>query len=468
MSHTCNISNIRNTLETSVAQTNLAARTARAAALAASAAIAATTLSAIPAAADERHRVSDGDTVSAIAARYDSSVRAIIEANNLNSRGLIIVGQDLTIPTSTSTSTSTSTAQASDSHTVVSGDTVWNLARSHGTTVSAIVSANGLDSRATIKPGQVLKMPGSSAGSSSAKKSPSSAASTASHTVRAGDTVWDLARHYGTSVSAISSANGLNSSSTIRIGQGLKIPGATAAGAVPASSSTSSSASKTAGVKDYSGTTQQYTVASGDTLARIADRFKVSVSAIVSANAIKNPSMIRIGQKLTIPGGAPTGLVGDTFLGRTYAPSVVGAANQNKATLNAMDVPSRAQMQQMIIDTANRMGVDPALAQAVAYQESGFNMRAVSPANAVGAMQVIPATGEWASGLVGRKLDLLNPQDNVTAGVAVLRQLQRDGRALEIAIAGYYQGETGVRKYGMHADTKRYVASVLALMSRFS
>lgn len=452
-----------------MASTNLPTRTARAAALAAAAAIAATALSALPAAADERHRVADGDTVSALAARYGSSVRAIIDANDLSSRGLIVIGQSLTIPTASASSS----ASPSGTYTVSEGDTVWGIARQHGTTVSAIISANNLDSRATIRPGQALTVPGGGSAapvaksSGAAESSGSSKPSTLTHTVGAGDTVWGLARRHGTSVSAIVSANGLDSRAIIRTGQSLKIPGAVAAGAAPASAPSSSHATDT-NLTEFGGATQQYTVASGDTLARIANRFGVSVSAIVSTNAIKNPSLIRSGQRLTIPGGAPTGLVGDTFLGRTYASDVVGAANQNKATLNAMDVPSRARMQQMIVDTANSMGVDPALAQAVAYQESGFNMRAVSPANAVGVMQVIPSAGQWASDLVGRDLDLLDPQDNVTAGVAILRQLQRDGRALETAIAGYYQGETGVRKYGMHADTKRYVASVLALKSRFS
>ncbi|WP_062133425.1 lytic transglycosylase domain-containing protein [Demequina aestuarii] len=448
-----------------MAPTSPSVRTARTAAFATAAAIAATTFAAMPAAADERHRVSDGDTVGALAVRYDSTVRSIIDANGLNSRAVIIVGQTLTIPTDSDAAAIT----ASGSHTVAPGDTVWDLARRYGTTVSAIITANGLDSRAIIRDGQKLAIPGGGTATpvSSTVTIASSTTDALRHTVAGGDTVWDLARRYGTSVSSIVRANGLDSRAIIREGQSLTIPGATAVGDAPASAPASSVATDK-NLAEFGGTTQQYTVASGDTLARIATRFGVSVSSLVSANAIKNPSVIRVGQSLTIPGGVPTGLVGDTFLGRTYSAGVVGAANQNKATLNAMDVPSRAQMQQMIITTAQQMGVDPALAQAVAYQESGFNMRAVSPANAVGAMQVIPTTGEWASDLVGRDLNLLDPQDNVTAGVAVLRHLQRDGRALETAIAGYYQGESGVRKYGMYADTKRYVASVLALRGRFS
>lgn len=92
----------------------------------------------------------------------------------------------------------------------------------------------------------------------------------------------------------------------------------------------------------------------------------------------------------------------------------------------------------------------------------------VSPANAIGTMQVIPGTGVWASDLVGRRLDLLKPQDNVTAGVAVLAALLARAKNEDEAIAGYYQGLASVRARGMFEDTKSYVASVQAHRKRFA
>jgi soluble lytic murein transglycosylase-like protein len=114
------------------------------------------------------------------------------------------------------------------------------------------------------------------------------------------------------------------------------------------------------------------------------------------------------------------------------------------------------------------MGVDPSLALAFAEQESGFNQRAVSPANAIGTMQVIPSSGEWASDLVGRKLNLLDPYDNATAGVAIIRQLTKTSKDLDHAIAGYYQGQYSVSKNGMFDDTKSYVESIKAHQKNFS
>jgi soluble lytic murein transglycosylase-like protein len=123
-------------------------------------------------------------------------------------------------------------------------------------------------------------------------------------------------------------------------------------------------------------------------------------------------------------------------------------------------------MQGIVIEAAKSLGVDPALAQAIAYQESGFDQRQVSPANAIGTMQVIPSTGNWASQLVGRTLDLLTPNDNATAGVAVLAALLAQAPESD-AIAGYYQGLGSVRKNGMYDDTRRYVANVQTLKVRF-
>lgn len=113
------------------------------------------------------------------------------------------------------------------------------------------------------------------------------------------------------------------------------------------------------------------------------------------------------------------------------------------------------------------MGVDPRLALAFAHQESGFNHRSVSPANAIGAMQVIPSSGQWASDLVGSKLNLLDPYDNATAGIAIIRSLVRTSKTLDVAIASYYQGQYSVTQHGMYADTLGYVRSVKANMAMF-
>lgn len=95
------------------------------------------------------------------------------------------------------------------SYTVKSGDSLWSIARRYGTTVDAIKRANGLTSD-VLQIGQVLQIP-------------VSGSPYVEYTVRSGDTLWDLARTYGTTVNAIKQANGLTSD-VLRIGQVLRIP----------------------------------------------------------------------------------------------------------------------------------------------------------------------------------------------------------------------------------------------------
>ncbi|UJP39206.1 LysM peptidoglycan-binding domain-containing protein [Cellulomonas palmilytica] len=349
-------------------------------------------------------------------------------------------------------------AHADDSYTVRDGDTVSHIATRTGSSIAAITRANALADPSRIRAGQVLTIP--SATSRSTARTPSAPPQAARHVVRAGETVSGIAARTGTTVRAIIAANHLRADGLIIEGQTLTIPG-TGSGAAPrARTSTPSST---------------YTVRAGDTVSAIAARFGTSVSAVVSANGLGPNAMIRIGQTLRVGGTASSSpapttgrpLVGSTFEGRTYARDVVDAANANKRALLAAGVPSKAQMQAKVAATARAYGLDPALAQAIAFQESGFNHTAVSPANAIGTMQVIPSSGDWASSIVGRQLNLLDPDDNVTAGVVILRALVRMSPDLPSAIAGYYQGAASVRKYGMFSDTRRYAANVQTLMARF-
>lgn len=121
----------------------------------------------------------------------------------------------------------------------------------------------------------------------------------------------------------------------------------------------------------------------------------------------------------------------------------------------------------MVADTARRLGVDPSLALAFAMQESSFRQDVTSSAGAIGTMQVMPTSGEWASQLVGRPLNLRNTQDNITAGVAIISALLATSPSKEIAIASYYQGQYSVMNRGMYEDTKAYVVSVLRYQTTF-
>jgi N-acetylmuramoyl-L-alanine amidase len=361
-------------------------------------------------------------------------------------------------------------ASAPDEYTVERGDTVSAIAGKFGLDTNAVLSQNNLRANTTIYPGQKIKLGGEAPAPDAQPDAPASTGS--SHTVVPGDTLGAIAARHGVQLSEVLGWNGLNVDSTIYPGQEIQLgAGSTASSpAAPAPVLPASSPSAPA--------SGSYTIKAGDTLSGIAARHGVRLADVLAANQLTMSTAIYPGQKLVLDGGsiapassqpvaAVTSLVPSTFLGFTYPDAVVNSANENKALLNAAPVPSREQTKSIVADTARRMGVDVSLALAFAYQESGFNQRAVSPANAIGTMQVIPSSGQWASDLVGRQLNLLDPYDNVTAGVAIIRQLVSSSSDLESAIAGYYQGQYSVSTNGMFEDTKQYVASVLAHQQAF-
>lgn len=322
-------------------------------------------------------------------------------------------------------------AQAPGEITVAAGDSVWSLATKHGVTVTELMKANKIPAHAMVRPGDRLAIPGQQDEASETKpaqtepaEKPEPKAPTARHTIASGDTIWDLAAKHGVSVLELQEANGLTASSLLRPGQALKIPG-------------SRSAPK----------------------ADDAAHAPAAASAPEPAPKTKAPAA---------PNATPMPAVGDTFAGRTYPQHVVDSANKHHAELQRRDLPSQQAVQSMIRETAESMGVDPKLALAHAAQESGFQQGVVSPADAVGTMQVIPSAGEWASSLVGRDLDLLDTQDNITAGVAIIKELQDKAPSKHMGIGAYYQGLHGVKTYGLFSDTKDYVRAVTAQEKRFA
>lgn len=279
----------------------------------------------------------------------------------------------------------------------------------------------------------------------------STAAAPSVITVQPGDTLWGLAREHGTSVSELQRLNGLGGSGTIYAGRTLTVSG---------------------GGSGATGGGRTHTVAAGDTLSQLAVTYGTSTRALTEANGLASSGLIRIGATLTIPGGGSGGSGGalapeTSNAGVTIPDRVRASVAQNRATLAARSHPSKAAVQDLVAATARANGVDPSLALAVAFHESGFQQRVVSPVNAIGVMQVLPSTGEGVSRSIGRDLDLLDVRDNITAGVVLLKQLLRSTGSTDAALAGYYQGLGSVAKRGRLPQTDAYIANITALRSRF-
>jgi len=368
-------------------------------------------------------------------------------------------------------------------YTIVRGDTVSAIAGRFGLDTGEILKLNNLQANTIIYPGQKLKLSGSPAPAAPAPAPAAAPAAPApgagaTYTVKSGDTLGAIAARHNVALSDIFTWNNLTMRSIIYPGQKIKVGGGSAP--APAAPAPAAPAPAAALANTSAPATGSYTIKAGDTLSAIASRNGVKLSDLLSANKLSMTTIIYPGSKLVIPGGsgqpaaqpaapqpAAAPLVPSSFLGFSYPAAVVSSANENKALLNASPVPSREEMKNIVADTARRMGVDTSLALAFAFQESGFNQRAVSPANAIGTMQVIPSSGQWASDLVGRKLNLLDPYDNAAAGVAIIRQLLATSKDQDTAIAGYYQGQYSVSKYGMYDDTKAYLAAIKAHQKNF-
>ena len=272
------------------------------------------------------------------------------------------------------------------------------------------------------------------------------------YTVRRGDTLGEIAKRTGTSVPVLVRANHLPAhGNTVYAGVALRIP------------------VKAPVVRRVA---VVHTAHTGDSLWKLAHRYRTTIPALVKANGLRT-TVIQPGQRLRVgtrtvvvrKGSGPTATASNTFAGRTYSAAVVDAAAGNRSALARRDLPSRDGMRRLITRTAQQYGVPAELALAVSWQESGWRQDRVSVANAIGAMQVVPTTGAWVSQVLGRRLDLLDPHDNVTAGVVLLQILLRQANERD-SVAGYYQGLASVRRNGLFADTKQYVASVAAIKSR--
>lgn len=352
------------------------------------------------------------------------------------------------------TSDTSIAAEAARQHTVRADETAHDIASRYRISEKALLSRNSLTSTDLIHPGQRLTIPEKSsastskASSSATKKRAARTGSTRSYTVRGGDTLTGIAARHDMSVDRLRSLNDLEHGH-IHAGEKLRVTGKAAK---PTKRTTSRPAS-----------TSTHTVRTGETLSGIAVRHDMSIPRLAKLNDLSPSDHLQPGKKLKVTSSTKAKSPKssrNTFAGRTYSDEVVKAADRNRATLSARSTPSRSETKASVTRIARQHGVDPSLALAISYQESGWDHGQVSVANAVGTMQVIPSSGEWASQMAGRELDLLEPEDNITAGVLLLKTLTQQASSTSDAIAGYYQGLASVEDNGMYSDTKQYVASV--------
>ena len=195
---------------------------------------------------DMYYTVIKGDSLYSIAKKFNTTVDALKDANNLTNNNLAI-GQILIIP---------SKEETNGNYTVQAGDTLYKIANKFNTTVDEIKKFNNLDSN-TLSIGQVLKIP-------------EVIESNNIYTVVKGDNLYSLAKKFDTTQDEIMKLNNLTSN-LLSIGQKLIIPT----------------------------NNQLYTVQKGDSLWSIAKKYNTSVNEIKSKNNLTS-NLLSIGQKLKI------------------------------------------------------------------------------------------------------------------------------------------------------------------------
>lgn len=158
------------------------------------------------------YTVKSGDSLWSIANRFNTTVAEIKQLNNLNTNALQ-VGQVLKLPTGNENTNN----NQGNTYTVKSGDSLWSIARKYDTSVSELQNLNNLSST-ILQVGQVLKVPQSSSNNEN------SSANT--YVVKSGDSLWSIANRFGTTVDELMRVNRLNSN-ILSIGQVLTLPGNT-------------------------------------------------------------------------------------------------------------------------------------------------------------------------------------------------------------------------------------------------
>jgi LysM repeat protein len=335
-------------------------------------------------------------------------------------------------------------ASAGVSHLIVPGETLSGIAAVNGLSAAQLAGANGLPADAFVIAGRSLIIPPRGAPAPAAAATP---APLGGYRVRLGDSLSAIAAEHGVSLTQLAAVNGLSAAGTLIAGTSLRLPGGVAS---------TQSASSAPAATTSTGSAGGHPVVRGDTLTGIAAKHGITPAALAAANGLAPNAFVIAGTSLKIPAAAPA--TGTTATAAANVPTT-GAATGSPGRLTGAQIGS--------IAAAN--GAPPSLASAIAWQESGFNNAMVSVANARGIMQVIPSTWSYVQNELGAgRLDPNSPADNVRAGSVLLARLLRDtGGDQATAIAAYYQGLGSVRRIGMLPETRRYVANVLALRSRF-
>ena len=337
------------------------------------------TASAVSSATQLSYTVKAGDTISAIARKFQLSTKQLLLLNKLEAGTFIVPGQKLKLIANSVVPAAQAKANAATIHVVKRGETLASIAKLHSVSISTVLSINSLSAKAIIFPGQRLTI-----GSVIPKKS--AAITPDLHIVQTGETLASIANKYGIQLQMLLAANGLTESSLVYGGQSIKlkslnqetkaVPTATpSSSAVPLSGSLiSADPHRPSNVCEVHG---YHTVKTGESVSKIAAVYGVPTQSILSSNSLTWSAMIFVGQRLVIPGVHEI----------KFCPDLTAMTTEMKSNAS------------VIFKIGRSLGVSDygiVIALATAMQESGLKNLSYGDRDSVGLFQQRPSA-HWGS-----------------------------------------------------------------------
>jgi LysM repeat protein len=261
-----------------------------------------------------------------------------------------VAGNETVAPTATATPPVSTTAART--YVVKKGDSLWKISKAENISVGELSRANKLTKTSTLKVGQKLTVPAMAkaektsvatasvvptpADTTTASPTTTAAVTTdaggASYTVKSGDSLWKIARQQNVSVAAMKQANNLSSDS-LKVGQKLHVPTATAKATTDTAANTvsagiapaSSTAWQAPGTYQENGQTI-HIVDFNESPATIAKKYGIKTDDLLKANNITDAKKVQYGQRLVIPQSQPSTVVANTTVTPAVAPTAPVAA----------------------------------------------------------------------------------------------------------------------------------------------